>query len=386
MQRIRLAVATTMFLDGLLYLAIFPLLPVFSEQYSLSKLDAAVLLSGYQVAFVATAIPAGWLAGRVGPRHVVVGGLVCFILASLLFAVAPTFGVLIAARGLQGVAAGCGWSAAMSWLTENTERQRRSRVVGLISGISAAGAVAGPVIGALAAATSVALAFSTVAAIGLGALVLTLRAPAGRLPVPGPPILRTVRRLLGHPMMIAALCFAFTVSICFSTIDLLAILALGERGVDATTIGIVLSAGALLGVAAGAAAGRLAERIGSFGLCLAGAIGMALLVAVLAVPLPTWGLAAGVMLIGPLFPLLMTGIYPMIAAASDDLDLAHGTANGVINICWTGATALVPLAAAQIASVRGDGASFALAALLTLGLILIALLMRARARNLSLSH
>lgn len=386
MQRIRLAVGTTMFIDGLLYLVIFPLLPMFSEQYGLSKVDAAILLSGYQVAFVITAIPAGWLAGRFGPRRVVLGGLVFFILASLLFAVAPSFALLVAARGLQGIAAGCGWSAAMSWLTENTEREGRSRAVGLISGVSAAGAVAGPVIGALAAATSVALAFAIVAALGAGALVLTLLAPAGRLPAAGPPLLMTIRQLIGHPTVIAALCFSFTVSICLSTIDLLAILALGDRGVGATTIGIVLSVGAVLGVATGVLVGRLAERIGSFGLCLVGAFGMALLTSLLALPLPTWGLGIGIVLIGPLFPFLMTGIYPLAASASDDLEVGHGTANGVINICWTGATALVPLAAAWIADAEGDAAAYVVAAVLTLGLIGIAVLMRSRARNLSLSH
>lgn len=386
MQRIRLAVGTTMFIDGLLYLAIFPLLPIFSSQYDLSKLDAAVLLSGYQVAFVATVIPAGWLAGRFGPRNVVAVGLICFVLASLLFAVAPTFGLLVAARALQGVAGGCGWSAAMSWLTENTERERRSRVVGLISGISAAGAVAGPVIGALAAATSVMLAFSLVAIIGLVALTLTLLAPAGRIPPAGPALVTTLRSLLGHPMLIASLCFAFTVAICLSTVDLLAILELGVRGVDATTIGIILSTGALLGVGMGAVAGRIAERIGSFGLCLLGAVGMALLTGVLALPLPVWGLGVGIMLVGPLFPMLMTGIYPMIAAASDDLGVPHGTANGMVNICWTGATALVPLAAAQLADAEGDAAAYASAAALTVGLIAIAVLMRSRARNLSLSY
>jgi MFS family permease len=386
MQRIRLAVGTTMFIDGLLYLALFPLLPGLSEQYDLSKLEVALLLSSYQVAFVVTSIPAGWLAGRFGPRHVVIGGLVCFALASAIFAFAPTFAVLVAARGLQGVAGGCGWSAAMSWLTENTATEQRSRIVGLIAGLSAAGAVGGPVVGALAAATSIMLAFSLVAVIGVGALILALLAPAGRIPEPGPPLLATLQRLVGHPMVIAALCFSFTVAICFSTVDLLAVLELGARDVSATTIGLILSAGALLGVGAGALAGRLAERIGSFGLCVVGAAGLVVLTTVLALPLPTWLIAGGVIGLGPLFPLLMTGIYPMIASASDDLGLPHGTANGNVNICWTGATALVPLAAAQIADVSSDSAAYVTAAILTAGLIAIAVLMRSRARNLSLSY
>jgi hypothetical protein len=142
----------------------------------------------------------------------------------------------------------------------------------------------------------------------------------------------------------------------------------------------------LLGVGVGTVAGRIAERIGSFALCLIGAAGLVALTTVLALPLPTWAIAGGIMVIGPIFPLLMTGIYPLIAAASDDLGLAHGSANGFINICWSGATAVVPLAAAQIASARGDAAAYGTAALITVALVAIAALMRSRARNLSLSY
>jgi len=182
------------------------------------------------------------------------------------------------------------------------------------------------------------------------------------------------------------MCFAFTVSICFATVDLLAILELGARGVNATSLGLILSAGALLGVGVGVIVGRLGERIGSFGLCLLGATGLVLLTTLLAFPLPIWAIAAGIVSIGPLFPLLMTGIYPLVASASDDLGVPHGTANGVINIFWTGATAIVPLVAAQIADAYGDAAAYSTAAVLTVILIVIAVLMRSRARNLSLSH
>ena len=199
-------------------------------------------------------------------------------------------------------------------------------------------------------------------------------------------MVKTLRALLGHPTMITAMCFAFTVAICFATVDLLAVLELGSRGVSATALGLILAAGALLGVGAGALSGRLGERIGSFGLCLLGAIGLTALTVLLAFSLPTWAIAAGIMAIGPLFPLLMTGIYPLVASTSDDLGVAHGTANGVINIFWTGATAVVPLAAAQIADAFGDAAAYSTAAALTALLIAIAVVMRSRARNLSLSH
>ena len=386
MKRIRLAVGATMLVDGLLYLALFPLLPIFAEQYDLSKVEAALLLSGYQVAFVATAIPAGWLAGRLGARTVVVGGLICFVAASALFAVAPTFGVLIAARMLQGVAGGCGWSAAMSWLTENTAADQRSRAIGLISGISSAGAVAGPALGAFAAATTVLLAFSLIAVIGAVAMVLALLAPAGRRAPPDPPLVATVRQLLHHPAMIMALCFAFCVSVTISTVDLLAVLELGNRGIGATMIGLAFSFGAVLGVGFGALAGRLADRYGSFGLCLAGSVGLVAICLVLAAPLPNWALIGALIAMGPLFPLMMTGIYPLIAATSDELGLSHGTANGFVNICWSTTFGVMPLIAAQIAEWDGDDAASLAAAATTAVLAVIAVLMRSRARNLSLSH
>jgi len=386
MQRIRLAVATTMFVDGLLFLALFPLLPEFANRYDLSTFDVALLVSGYQIAFVATAIPSGWLAGRFGARTVVIGGLVCFVASSALFAVAPTFAILIIARLLQGVAGGTGWSAAMSWLTENIDATRRSRAVGLVSGVSSAGAVAGPAVGALAAATSVLLAFSAVAVAGAVALVLALLAPAGRPAAAEPPLTASVRRLIGHPTVLTALCFAVGVSITIATVDLLAVLELGDRGVGATTIGLAFSGGALLGVACGAIVGRLAERIGSFALCLIGASGLITLCTVLALPLPTWALIATLVAMGPLFPIMLTGIYPLVAAASDDLRLSHGTGNGFVNICWSASLAAVPLIAARIADWDGDAAAYLTAAVATVILTATALFMRSRARNLSLSY
>lgn len=375
-----------MFVDGLLFLALFPLLPVFAERYDLSKVEAALLLAGYQIAFVASAIPAGWLAGRFGARRVVIGGLVSFVAAAALFAVAPTFALLLVARLLQGVSGGTGWSAAMSWLTQNTATGQRSRTVGLISGISSAGAVAGPAVGALAVAIGVPLAFALVGAAGAVALALAIAAPAGRAEGPSPPLLATSGRLVRHPTVLVALAFAGCTAAATATVDLLAVLELGARGVGATPIGVAISTGAILGVAVGAVAGRIGERVGSFALCLAGGVGLAFLPALLALPLPTWALALGLTAIGPLFPLMMTGIYPLIAAASDDLGLAHGTANGFVNICWSVGTGAVPLIAAAIAEAAGDATAFLTATATIAILLAIAVLMRARARNLSLSH
>jgi hypothetical protein len=73
-------------------------------------------------------------------------------------------------------------------------------------------------------------------------------------------------------------------------------------------------------------------------------------------------------------------------AAADDLGLSHGAANALPNVVWSAAFAAMPLLVAPIATAFGDPAAYGLAALIVVILLAIAVLMRSRARNLSLSH
>ena len=90
--------------------------------------------------------------------------------------------------------------------------------------------------------------------------------------------------------------------------------------------------------------------------------------------------------LGPFFPILMTGVFPLMTAAADDLGLSHGTANALPNMVWSAGFAVAPLLVAPLANAAGDATAYAVVALLVFGLLAIAVLMRARARNLSLSH
>ena len=102
MRRLFFAVSATMFVDSLLYLAIVPLLPWYADEFGLSKVGAALLLASYPVAFLLVTTPAGWLAGRFGPRRVVMVGTTFFLAATALFALAQTGELVILARILQG--------------------------------------------------------------------------------------------------------------------------------------------------------------------------------------------------------------------------------------------------------------------------------------------
>jgi len=126
--------------------------------------------------------------------------------------------------------------------------------------------------------------------------------------------------------------------------------------------------------------------LGSFRLAMIGGAGLGLLPVALALPLPPWAVLAVLVAVGPFFPILMTGVFPLTTRAADDLGLSHGTANALVNMVWSGGFAITPLFMAPIAQHFGDPAAYCTAGLLVLGLMTTALAMRAKAKRMSLSH
>lgn len=81
-------------------------LPVVRADLHASGTDVEWFVSAYLLAFAATLIAAGRIGDRVGRRRLFLGGVALFGVASLLCGLAQTPGELIAARALEGVAAG----------------------------------------------------------------------------------------------------------------------------------------------------------------------------------------------------------------------------------------------------------------------------------------
>src|ERR671920_1870639 len=79
-----------------------------SLQQSLGAEPAAVqwVVSGYALTFGLALVPAGRLGDSLGRRRMFLIGLSMFVLTSALAGLAPTAGLLIVARLLQGVAGG----------------------------------------------------------------------------------------------------------------------------------------------------------------------------------------------------------------------------------------------------------------------------------------
>ncbi|MBB1025511.1 MFS transporter, partial [Dietzia sp. DQ12-76] len=106
------------------------------------------VVDAYTVVFAALLITSGALADRVGRRRVFTTGLVVFGIASLACASAPTLGVLITARAVQGVGASMLTPVALAIVVNvMTDPRERATAIGIWGAIFGLSMAAGPVTG-----------------------------------------------------------------------------------------------------------------------------------------------------------------------------------------------------------------------------------------------
>ncbi|HEV2370652.1 MAG TPA: MFS transporter [Streptosporangiaceae bacterium] len=103
--------------------------------------------SGYAVTFAAFLTPVGRLADSVGRHRVFLTSLAGFTLASLLCAIAPDPGVLIAGRVLQGGFAAGMIPSALALIISSTPFEKLFKAVGTWTAIGGFSAVVGPALG-----------------------------------------------------------------------------------------------------------------------------------------------------------------------------------------------------------------------------------------------
>jgi EmrB/QacA subfamily drug resistance transporter len=109
--------------------------------------DLSWVITIYAVAFAALLAPGGRVADLVGRRALLAVGVALFTIMSLACAVAPSVGVLLVARGLQGVGAAAMIPASLAVVLADTPPERRAAAIGVWSAASAGAAAAGPALG-----------------------------------------------------------------------------------------------------------------------------------------------------------------------------------------------------------------------------------------------
>jgi EmrB/QacA subfamily drug resistance transporter len=122
-------------------------LPVLRTALHGSLADLEWTVNAYNLAFACSLLTGAALGDRFGRRRVFCVGLGVFTVASAGAALAPTVGVLIAARAVQGFGAAMVMPLSLTLISEAFPADRRGTAIGIWGGISGLAVAAGPVVG-----------------------------------------------------------------------------------------------------------------------------------------------------------------------------------------------------------------------------------------------
>ena len=104
-------------------------------------------VNAYTLALAVSILAASALGDRFGRRRILVAGLTVFALCSAACALAPSIGVLIAARTVQGIGAATVIPLSLSLLSAAFAPERRGRAIGIWGGLTGLAVAGGPLIG-----------------------------------------------------------------------------------------------------------------------------------------------------------------------------------------------------------------------------------------------
>lgn len=350
-------------------------LPTLAQAFAASFPEVQWVVLAYLVAVTALVVGAGRLGDIVGRRRLLLGGIVLFTAASALGAAAPTLGMLVAARAAQGVGAAVMMALAVALVGEAVPKARTGSAMGLLGTMSAIGTASGPSLGGvLIAGPGWRAVFLVMAALGianfllarrhlpdhgpaartdrggfdgLGTLLLALALASyalamtvggGRFDRPGIALLSAAAVGAGLFVLVesraasplvrpaalrdAALGAALAMNALVSTV-MMATLVVGPfylaraLGLDAATVGIVMSVGPAVSALSGVPAGRIVDRLGAPFMVVAGLAAMAAGALALCVLPAMFGVAGYVAAI-----LVLTPGYQLFQAANNTAVMA----------------------------------------------------------------
>ncbi|MGW7533578.1 MFS transporter [Amycolatopsis sp. NPDC054798] len=121
--------------------------PSLERSLGMSPVGLQWVIGGYALALGAGLVLGGRLGDRFGRRPMFLAGLAGFTLASLLCAIAPTAGLLICSRLVQGVAGAMMLPQGLGLLRDNLAPRELTKALAVFGPVLGLGGVLGPVLG-----------------------------------------------------------------------------------------------------------------------------------------------------------------------------------------------------------------------------------------------
>ncbi|MFL0712295.1 MAG: MFS transporter [Microcella pacifica] len=123
--------------------------PAIEDAFGAGPTEIQIIIAGYILAFGVVLVPAGRYGDQHSRRRMFLFGLVVFLIASLLCAVAPTVEVLAGSRILQGVAAGLLMPQVLGLIQQLFQGPARGRAFGVFGAVIGLSTAFGPTLGGL---------------------------------------------------------------------------------------------------------------------------------------------------------------------------------------------------------------------------------------------
>ena len=366
-------------------------LPTLAQAFTASFQEVQWVVLAYLLAITTLIVSVGRLGDLVGRRRLLLAGICLFTAASVLCGFAPTLGLLIAARAVQGLGAAILMALSMAFVGETVAKEKTGSAMGLLGTTSAIGTALGPSLGGfLIAGLGWPALFLVNVPLGLLALCLAYR----HLPVdrPGPETDRARFDTLGIlllaltlaayalamtlgrgrfgglnlALLVAAVCgvglfglaesradaplirlemfrnpvlsAGFAMSALVTTVVMATLVVgpfylSGALALDPARVGLVLSSGPIVAALTGVPAGRLVDRLGAHRTSLAGLLAMAAGSAILPLLPTSFGVPG---YIAPL--VVITAGYALFQAANNTAVLTdvrpdqRGVISGLLNL------------------------------------------------------
>ncbi|HET8756359.1 MAG TPA: MFS transporter [Solirubrobacteraceae bacterium] len=376
MRRLVAFACLVVFVDTMFYAAITPILPQLSDEFDLSKTGAGILAAAYPAGTFIGALPGGWMAARVGVKPTVLLGLSMLVVSSLAFAFGDSIVVLDVARFVQGLGGAASWAGALAWLIGAAPRHRRGELIGTALAAAVAGALFGPVLGALADAMGQEAVFGAVAVVGLAMITWAARMPAAQPDVVTP--LRTAVSALGDRRVAAGMWLTTLPGLLFGTVAVLAPLRLDELGAGSAAIAAAFLAGAALEAVAAPVIGRLSDRRGRLIPCIIGVSGGGLSMLILPWPESALVLAVIVVLASPAIGVLYTPAMAMLSEGAEEFGIAQGYAFALTNLAWGIGQGVGEAGSGRLADALGDRVPYLILAAVAAATLVVLLRQLAR--------
>ncbi|WP_421692909.1 MFS transporter [Aestuariivirga sp.] len=308
-------------------------LPSLAQAFGAPFREVQMVVVAYLAALTVSVIIAGRLGDRRGLRPMLVAGLVLFAAASLLCALAPSLGLLVGARALQGVGAAFLMTLAMALMRQTAGEAHIGRAMGLLGTVSALGTALGPSLGGLLIPLT---GWRGIFWVQFPLVVFTLVLIVTKLPreaAPRKQISPSLWSVTDRHLMPSLSINILVASVMMATLVVGPFFLAMALDLNPAMVGFVMSAGPIISILSGVPSGRLVDRWGTgrvlvIGLTLlaAGAFLLAALPGVLGVA----GYLVAILVLTPGYQLFQSANNT--SALSDVPKNRQGTVSGLLNL------------------------------------------------------